>query len=298
MNRYLMSIMLLLLCGVVNVVSAQSRADSLMAALCDDKCGKSHRGDWRNAPENSLQAIQNCIDMGVDMVEIDLKKTKDGHVILMHDRLIDRTTTGKGCPQDYTLQEIKELWLRNGAGHKTHHKVPTLEEAMSIAKGRILVNIDKGYDYFDEVYDILKKTGTLNQCIIKSEKAYDVVYSEKPEALERMKFMPVVKLSAEDAGNIIDGYQLNYAPEFYELVFDIIDDNVMSHMKNIRESGANVFINSLWPELCGGHHDDRAVELGEPTQSWGWIIECGARLIQTDRPGILLEYLRKSGLHE
>ena len=52
----------------------------------------SHRGDWRNAPENSLQAFQNCIDMGVDMVELDLKKTKDGELILMHDGTLDRTT--------------------------------------------------------------------------------------------------------------------------------------------------------------------------------------------------------------
>ena len=44
----------------------------------------SHRADWRNAPENSLQGIQNCIDMGVDMVEIDLKRTKDGHLVVMH----------------------------------------------------------------------------------------------------------------------------------------------------------------------------------------------------------------------
>lgn len=48
----------------------------------------SHRGDWRNAPENSLQAFQNCIDMGVDMVELDLKKTKDGELILMHDNTL------------------------------------------------------------------------------------------------------------------------------------------------------------------------------------------------------------------
>ena len=48
----------------------------------------SHRADWRNAPENSLQAIQNCINMGVDMIEIDLKRTKDGHLILMHDKTI------------------------------------------------------------------------------------------------------------------------------------------------------------------------------------------------------------------
>lgn len=51
----------------------------------------SHRGDWRNAPENSLQAFQNCIDMGVDMVELDLKKTKDGELILMHDNTLNRT---------------------------------------------------------------------------------------------------------------------------------------------------------------------------------------------------------------
>lgn len=76
----------------------------------------SHRADWRNAPENSLQAIQNCIDMGVDIIEIDLKKTKDGHLILMHDKKIDRTTTGKGYPADYTLEELRqfpfEKWYR------------------------------------------------------------------------------------------------------------------------------------------------------------------------------------------
>ena len=54
----------------------------------------SHRADWRNAPENSIQAIQNCINMGVDMIEIDLKRTKDGHLILMHDKTLNRTTTG------------------------------------------------------------------------------------------------------------------------------------------------------------------------------------------------------------
>ena len=78
----------------------------------------SHRADWRNAPENSLQAIQNCIEMGVDMVEIDLNKTKDGHLIVMHDRTLNRTTNGKGLASDYTLEEIKKMFLKNGAGCK------------------------------------------------------------------------------------------------------------------------------------------------------------------------------------
>ena len=67
----------------------------------------SHRADWRNAPENSLQAIQNCIDMGADMVEIDLKKTKDGHLVLMHDKTINRTMTGTGSRVVMVLSCIK-----------------------------------------------------------------------------------------------------------------------------------------------------------------------------------------------
>lgn len=144
-----LNIVLLLLWGI-KTISAQN-IDFLSAVSQNDKNNilvVSHRADWRNAPENSLQAIHNCIEMGVDMVEIDLKKTKDGHLILMHDKTIDRTTTGKGKPEDYTLQEIKRLSLKNGAGHKTRHKVPTFEEVMTLCKGKVMVNVDKGYDYF------------------------------------------------------------------------------------------------------------------------------------------------------
>ncbi|MBP3537691.1 MAG: glycerophosphodiester phosphodiesterase family protein [Muribaculaceae bacterium] len=287
---------------ISNIVLAQTRCDTLMHQLRDVDSSKiftvSHRGDWRNAPENSLQAIQNCIDMGVDMVEIDLKKTKDGHLILMHDKLIDRTTTGKGHPNDYTLDEIKQFRLRNGAGHRTEHIVPTLEEAMTLAKGKILVNIDKGYDYFDDVYEILEKTGTINQCIIKASKSYKTVMDEKPVALEKMLFMPVVRLTDKDACKIVEEYQENYSPLMFELVFDNDGPEVIGLIDRIKNSSAKIFINSLWSELCGGHHDDRAVEKNEMEQSWGWIIKRGASLIQTDRPAQLLKYLKDKGLHE
>ena len=87
---------------IIGGLEAQNHSDKIIANLQKPASNSvlvvSHRADWRNAPENSLQAIQNCIDMGVDVIEIDLKKTKDGHLILMHDKKIDRTTTGKGYP--------------------------------------------------------------------------------------------------------------------------------------------------------------------------------------------------------
>ena len=260
----------------------------------------SHRGDWRNAPENSLQAIQNCIDMGVDMVEIDLKKTKDGYLVLMHDKTINRTMNGKGKPEDYTLAELREFFLKGGHGQKTRHKIPTFEEVMTICKGKIMVNVDKGYDYFKDAYAVLEKTGTVDQCVMKSDHPYEKVKAENGEVLDKMVFMPVVNLHKEGAEAIIDGYLKNMKPKAFELVFNNDSADVLRLVKKVlvkkvKDSGAKIFINSLWPDLCGGHDDDRAVELGEPEESWGWIINQGAKLIQTDRPALLLDYLRNKG---
>ena len=258
----------------------------------------SHRADWRNAPENSLQAIQNCIDMGVDMVEIDLNKTKDGQLIVMHDRTLNRTTNGKGLASDYTLDEIKKLFLRNGAGCKTRHKVPTFEEVMTLCKGKVMVNIDKGYDYFKEAYAILEKTGTVNQCVIKSDHPYGKVVLENGEVLKKMLFMPVVNLDEEDAEKIIEDYIVNLKPMVFELIFKNDSPDVLRLIEKVRASGAKIWINTLWPELCGGHDDDRAVELKDLEGSWGWVVKHGAKLIQTDRPILLLDYLNKNKLRK
>lgn len=278
--------------------NAQQVGLALQVPVEDEVLVVSHRGDWRNAPENSLQAIQNCIDMGVDMVEVDLKRTKDGHLILMHDKTLNRTTTGKGKPEDYTLAELKEMRLKNGAGHKTRHQIPTFEECMLLCKGRIMVNVDKGYDYFKEAYAILKKTGTVDQCVMKAGLPYEQVKAENGEVLDEMVFMPVVNLHKEGAEDVIDGYLEHMKPKAFELVFDNDGPEVLRLIKKVRESGAKIFINSLWPELCGGHDDDRAVELGEPEESWGWIVKQGAKLIQTDRPALLWDYLEEKGLRE
>ena len=232
------------------------------------------------------------------MVEIDLKRTKDGHLILMHDKTIDRTTTGKGKPEDYTLEELRQFRMRNGAGHKTRHLIPTFEEVMKLCKGKIMVNVDKGYDYFKEAYAILEKTGAVHQCIMKAGLPYDQVKAENGEVLDRMIFMPVIDLHKEGAEAIVDGYLEHMKPQAFELVFDNDGPEVQRLIKKVRDSGAKIFINSLWPELCGGHDDDLAVELKQPGESWGWIIGQGAKLIQTDRPALLMEYLKAKKLHD
>ena len=118
------------------------------------------------------------------------------------------------------------------------------------------------------------------------------------DVLDKVIFMPIVNLHKEGAEKIINDYQSHMKPTAYELVFNDDNEEILRLIRKVRDSGAKLFINSLWPELCGGHDDDRAVELHQPDESWGWILNQGAKLIQTDRPALLLEYLRKKKLHD
>ncbi|WP_259067054.1 glycerophosphodiester phosphodiesterase family protein [Mucilaginibacter sp. X4EP1] len=257
-----------------------------------------HRGDWRNAPENSLQAYKLAIEMGVDVVETDLNETKDGVVIVMHDETIDRTTDGKGKPSDYTLAELKKFHLRNGLGVVTKHTIPTLEELMELAKGKILVNLDKSYPYYREAYAVLKKTGTLQQAIFKTTVPYQEVRAKYGALLDSITFMPVVNIDKPAARTVIDEYQHEIKPVAFELNFPTDTSKIIENAGFIRENHSKIWINALWPWLNGGHDDDRAVEENDKKDSWDWLIARGATMIQTDRPKDLLNYLRSKSLHK
>lgn len=257
----------------------------------------SHRGDWRNYADNSIEGIESCIAMGVDIVELDVSKTKDGHLILMHDKTVDRTTNGKGKVEDLTLEEIKALKLRNGLGRASEFKVPTLEEAMLVAKGKIKVNLDKADKYFADVYEVLEKTGTVEQTIIKSDKPYSELRAEHGEHLDKMIFMPVVNIKEETTIAHLDSL-LDQKYPYYEIVFKTEDKEKLHHIKDkLKETESVIWINSLWPSLCGGYSDDRALKDADAT--WGYLVDSlGARILQTDRPTMMLEYLQKRGLHK
>jgi len=284
------------------VLAQQRPVDPIIRQLHDPTSKQvlvvAHRGDWRNHPENSIRAIESAIAMGVDVVEIDLKKTKDGVLILMHDATIDRTTSGHGKPADYTWAELQGLTLKNEHGGPTRQRIPTFEECMKTAKNRVMVNIDKGYDYYKDAYDILVKTGTVDHAIIKSGKTYEQVKAENGDLLGgKLAYMPIVKLDQPSAGAVIQAYETNLKPVAYELNFGADSALVNSNYQTIPKTGSKIWLNSLWASQDGGHDDERSVEENNPEDGWGWLIAHGATMIQTDRPFELIHYLRKRGLH-
>lgn len=97
-----------------------------------------HRGLSPGFPENTLAAFRNSVALGVDSIEIDMRATKDGEIVIMHDTTVDRTTDGTGAVDQLTLAEIKQLDAGGG------ERVPTYEEALHAVKGtgvRLLLDI-------------------------------------------------------------------------------------------------------------------------------------------------------------
>lgn len=280
----------------------QSRTDILREKILSGDTSSvlvvAHRGDWRYAPENSIAAIEHSIAVGVDVVELDLQLTKDSVLILMHDSSLDRTTTGKGKVKDWTLDSIRTLRLKNGAGLRTMHTVPTLEEALAVTKGKVLVNLDKADRYFDLVMPVLEQTGTVSEIIMKGSRPADEVIAFYGKYLDKVIYMPVVNLDKANVQDLMTGYMEKLKPAAYELVYAEAEDDAMPLLMRSRLDGKSlIWYNTLWDTLCGGHDDDHALE--DPDGTFGYLIDTlGARIIQTDRAEYLLEYLRSRGLHD
>ncbi len=278
-----------------NNTKIESLIEELLNSTNNQIIVVAHRGDWRNAPENSLQAMQNCIDMGVDMVEIDIRETKDGHLVLMHDKTLDRTTTGKGLVKEWTLDSLKSLQLIDGLGVKTQHKIPTLKEALELSKDEILVNLDKSYDIFDKCYRIIDETGTKDQVIIKGSKRLAEVEKEFGNYLDKVHFMPIISLPNSEASTIVDEYMTSgKTPVAFEFTVKHDTISFVNEFAKIRKQGSSIWVNALWSHHNAGHDDERAVL--DPT-IYDWFTENDIDIIQTDRPKLLLDYLRSQGLH-
>lgn len=255
-----------------------------------------HRGDWRYAPENSLAAIAHSIKQGADIVELDVQKTKDGKLILMHDATLDRTTTGTGRVCDWTLDSIKTLFLRNGATLRTKHRVPTLEEALMLVKGKVMVNLDKAYPIFDEIYPLLKKTGTVRQVVMKGGNSVEEVMQDLGKYLDEILYMPVIQIDAPDGIRKIKEFEEALKPVAFELVFASDTCKTPKVAREMLKGKSRIWYNTLWDTLAGGYDDDKSLE--DPDAGYGFLIDqLGATMIQTDRTAFLLEYLKSRGLH-
>ena len=105
-----------------------------------------HRACFAAAPENSPEAIETCARLGVEVVENDVRSTKDGELVVMHDDTVNRTTNGWGYLNDLTMADLAKLRLRDGEGGPaaavTNIPVTTLRAYYRAAKGKVMINLE------------------------------------------------------------------------------------------------------------------------------------------------------------
>ena len=286
---------------------AESRTDKLLRELRNPKSDYvfviAHRADWRNFPENSLEAIESAIKMGVDVVELDVHRTVDGALVICHDKTINRTTNGKGKIAELTLDSIRNCRLRAGHNAVTRYKMPTLEEALDLCKGRVMINLDKAVNYYDQIMDMLVARNMADQVIMKSSKTAPYMKKFFAKHDVNMLYMPVVNYNTkswERHEAMFEGYLETDLPFIaFEMCWDGSLPNEKRVFTKVVKSGKRLWINTLWGKLCGGkengYDDDAAV--GNEEKIYGKILSYGTSMIQTDRPEMLIKYLNQKGRH-
>lgn len=125
-----------------------------------------HRGACGYEPENTLLSFQKAIELGADMVELDVHLSKDQHPIVIHDVTFDRTTTGKGKITQYTLKQIKKFRTK-----EKNQPIPTLQEILVELKGKVRINIEiKGVQSARQVAELVLKNEMEQEVIVSSSR--------------------------------------------------------------------------------------------------------------------------------
>lgn len=290
-------VLLLFIVIPFSALSKGNRVDTLLQYMHDGGKSKhvmifAHRGNWRNSAENSIQAFQDCINEGLDGIEVDLQMTKDSVLVIMHDETLDRTTTGSGKVSDYTIDELRKLRLLTPIGVKTRQTIPTFEQVLLLAKDKILIQVDKWKAYGQQVADLAKKYNCERQIILRTTDNSKATKQKYGNLLDNLIVMPVLvcKGGKVDEENLQD-FIKNYSSPVMSFSFIREDYPILRKIKNLQEMGYRIWFNSLWDTFNAGHDDELAVT--DPDNSYGWLINHGANIIFSDNPILLKKYLIK-----
>jgi glycerophosphoryl diester phosphodiesterase len=232
----------------------------------------SHRGEHLHHPENTIPAFDEAIRLGADFIEVDVRTTTDGRLVLSHDNTVNRCTNGTGEVSNMTFEQIERL----DAGIKSAPefagtRVPTFEKVLKLAHGRIGVYVDLKNAAAQAIVDAIQKADMVDRVVIY--RGAIPLLKEIQHIDPRLKVMPEsqnvdnVKIAIESLHPKVIAFG---ASDFFPEIINLTKD-----------SGAAVYV-------------DRMGKTDAP-EGWQSAIDAGADGIQTDLPGPLVEYLRKRG---
>lgn len=253
-----------------------------------------HRG-WRSEyPENTMAAFKAALELGVDQLETDIRITRDGELVLIHDPTVDRTTNGTGKVCDKLLCELQALDAGSYMGEKFRgEKIPLFTDLMELVKDHPTVTLDlelkeypssgweeTAYSVCDRVMKIVDDYGFTDRVVINtfSGRLHEYVNDKYGRKYRQHVYFPV---SVMGNGMTRDPYGYAYCCCMFKAMY--ADLNMAEKMDFDRMAALGV---EPWAGACV--KDETGVDLA---------IANGATLITCDNPDVVLALLRKKGYH-
>lgn len=243
-----------------------------------------HRGTaGGNIPCNTIAAFDIALRDGADILEMDLFKTVDDEIFIFH--------TGKEPSQldrhihveTMTAEEIRKLRLVNGDQQETFLGLNTFDEVLEHYKGKCILNLDRCNHILDHVVKKVERHNMQNQILLKSdpsETSLQMVETFAPS----YDYMPIF-MEEDLASPRIEKRNIHYIGA--ELVFQDDSSPIAqdSYIEKMKQSGKLLWVNSLIyaskVRLAAGHDDDLSMT-GNPEEGWGYLVDKGFTIIQTD----------------
>ena len=256
-----------------------------------------HRGAFTgNIIQNTINAYHAAVRMGADIIECDVARTVDGHLLAFHDggepRAFGRTQNIKTLP----FREARNLCYFNSIGAATDQRVQTFEEVLAALKGDVLINVDRGWEYWADIVETVERYGMAEQIILKSPVADEILRSLQ-EVGRNYMYIPIVD-STDDIDRALS-YDLNVLG--VEIKFRSADQDIVApeYLKRLKELGLLLWSNAIklnHIEVLAATFDDDVSVLSDPDKGWGRLLDMGFDIIQTDWPNLLKEYLDSRGV--
>ncbi|WP_313607034.1 glycerophosphodiester phosphodiesterase family protein [Rhizobium sp.] len=252
-----------------------------------------HRGAWHGAPENSLAAIERAIAVGADVVELDIRKSADGELFIMHDDTLLRVAGIDRDAETFTIAELQAIALRedDGGEHRatTDQRIPTLKQALEIIRGRIFADLDlKDRGLFSEVAACAREMNAAPYVDLKTRvMTCEELDWVRAQNIDGVAFMAMSKFTAESIHETM-ALLSEIRPFMCEMRFDSLE-TIKANRQMFRDANMALWTNTLNMEASGEWVDKTA--LVDPDRIWGTLMEAGVSVFQTDEPEALNAYL-------
>lgn len=258
-----------------------------------------HRGAaGSNIPCNTIPAFDIALKGGASILEMDLFKSTDGKIFIFH--------TGKEPYQlnkniDLTKldsEEIKKLRLINVDFYPTQWGINSFDDVLEHFKGRCILNLDRIGDCIPDVIKAVERHNMKNQVLLKHAPIPSVLKIIEDVAPDYM-FMPIY-MEEDNASEIIEKMNINYIGA--ELVFKTEESPVIQpeYIESMKKRGKTLWGNAVLYNykipLSAGHTDDVSM-IDDPDKGWGWLVDHGFDIIQTDWTYQCCKYLKDRGIN-